>query len=575
MHVLDILIRTYGDDEALEECRTSLEPILQNISNELVTYCPSEDEESDVLQKCQGNWILLLEEWEYLDDVGDMVGFLQKDHEESIAVVTCSRFDHKKSKEASVFYKPILFRRKEGLCLEEASLLATDCRRKDVFRLQGSLKGVLYGYQDGQEYRRALFQTIPELREEIKKEPKKIAGYGKLLEAYFSVNEWEPIIQFATEFLEHTLPTVEDAPWNDTFMGSFWAALVAANVRIFQDKEAIAVYEKMNLNEQIHPEARAYALKKVIWAFYHSKQFDKAAEAVASFFELYQKGDHVFGDVPVVREAFYAPDVQGVRAIGWLSALQNGQLEQAGAYMADMVAYDGERLGNGEDYVKDYLDALRDKASHPMYADMLCHVMQLHEGTYRSYVYAYLKDEEHPSEALVNAVAAQQEANEWVAYYKIIQANQKGERDCLPQLYEEFFSVVNDIFSFPKELWSIASQAGISLEPLFLEIPFRKYYGHGHVFRDFVDEETWEQETEEIFAMQTCPDIRYRLLELNRALQRVEWVTREEEASAKQSYIDAAEAFFAPYIPAEAMRINGPELPKEIKLMCKYREELK
>ena len=170
-----------------------------------------------------------------------------------------------------------------------------------------------------------------------------------------------------------------------------------------------------------------------------------------------------------------------------------------------------------------------------------------------------------PTEEVARLIAGYDEEIESVLYYKIIDADNRGDASVLEDLFLRLFEKMTDIFRYPEFFWDIGMRAGVPIEDLFLNVPFWKYEQYGSVFHTFYDRADYGKKVAVVRLWKTRENPRYDLLDIREKELEIQWSMVSVKKEKERCFSEEALVFYKRFFREELLLEDDEDLPEMLR----------
>ena len=391
-----------------------------------------------------------------------------------------------------------------------------------------------YAYQNEEEREKHAQRNIGPLLEMRKEHPGNPRWICQLAQEYFSVRQYEEVINACKKGLNEWNTLKEYIEYAPSHIGAVYAYILISmeTLKHYEEEEKWlkkAFKEPLMKMEIMEPTVAFYCLVGAR-LYSNTKDYGQCRQYFKRYMDYYhkRKNDRTMlenGAAAVVAEVFQERSLYGVilMSIGSVIRMEDHDLVEEAFYSMD---WSDRRLLHQNKWEKSILEACCSVAYHPLWVKLLQTLVSREDGMKEMYVVfleteiMYKQEGETEKLSRLHRLAAELEFQHiYILSTKILWAEEdpqvvsREERrrrleELFDQLGRDYFS---ELFEVRTEVWNVAERAGISLEPMLLQADFRcwkQMLEEWSVNVELSDLQKWDRM---IALWKRQPDIRYDL----------------------------------------------------------------
>ncbi|SFT48968.1 hypothetical protein SAMN02910301_1332 [Lachnospiraceae bacterium XBD2001] len=394
--------------------------------------------------------------------------------------------------------------------------------------------------------------------------------YIRLVKAYMRIGEWGKITELVRQVQDDSR-IIKDGD-GAIFRGDLYCGMMYAKRMMYRYQDMVDAYMEYRKDESLPLCAKAYICGFAAEAFYRLAQIKEAQETIELFFTYKGCADKEnMGNACIASDAFSKQNTHRNLILRWLIHSRSADYSRAREAFENLHK-EGFSLRD-EDYVKEFVDIVNESQYDDVLGQMLCALVETNNGLLRSSIYDYLRRQQKPSPALLQAVEGIRGENEWVYVYKILDAAQKKSEENLLEFFQGLFQCVSDIFMIPDDIWKVGEEHHLPMDELFCAVPTYRLLRYGSIFHKDYAERDWEDKTAMIYRWKNREHPNYMLIDLNGMEQKVHRNPDMDEAS-KRKFVDTAISFYEKYFCPGWCTPENPELPDVVRRAFAVKLEL-
>ena len=556
--VLSISLLVSGRKET-RQCLDSLKPFMEQLPCELIlvdTGCDKDtraiiEEYTDKivsfiwcadfskarnagLKQATGEWFLYLDDDEWFEDVSEIIDFFKSGEYKKYRSACYIQRNYTNYQETNYMdanvSRMIKLEKNTQFVSSIHEYLSPGKPPTKLFHTY--VKHFGYIFKSNKEKYEHSKRNVDLLVDMMKKEPMEFRWDTQMLQEYMGIQEYGKVIETA----QKAISKYHKAKQRDTGMaralGTFYGYLADAYYHKYdyaKEKECLeAGFQEKDLTKL----AQAYLYKCAVMMQYQQENYEKCVYAFEKYVQIYKKigkdeteiyeqGGMLIGDTfqksiyedmllhgimasvkigrdDILEEYFYQ--------LGWKDTCMLLHPDFMGIVIQHMVETMSERVNNIGGVIpilqkieKDYqFWKHNDKES------------DLEENS----VVISIPEEKAKEqfERMIRIFSEVDHTHWYITYLKILYARQQGEEKEIPSLYDKLFRHVFDIFNLDIEIWKIAQEYQLEMEPFFLRIDFDTWRSGICQWITYGNEKDFQYKEEQVKRWKKTEDIRYDFL---------------------------------------------------------------
>lgn len=459
-----------------------------------------------------------------------------------------------------------------------------------------------YAYRNDEERKRHADRNIVpllELRREYPGDPRWVA---QLAQEYFSIKEYEKVLQDCEKGLEEWEALEDQGPYSPVFIGAIYGFILIALDSLDRHEEEKVWLERafadpMSKLEYMLP-TRAFYCMAGARLYCQTKEYESCTE----YFRMYINCARELKDQKEILELGTALAVEGVfqeQILYGTILLCLGAVVRTGAYALAEEAFSlldwrDERLLKQQRMEFDLLDACCGREYHPCMGRLLQTLTERDGGMEEMHI-VFLKTEidyqrQNETEKLLrlHRIVSELETEHHYILYTRLLWNMENPGLSLGEKKKNAAALFEELFRrYPEKLletrgdvWETAGQLGISLEQFLLGVRFSVWKRETEAWARETDEAGLRKWEKRIAVWKKNPDIRYDfffLLCAREELKRYRETDALREERRKQlekllvRYSDCAMLYYGQIYQEQVFTEKAEVLPEEAELAYRLR----
>lgn len=551
------------------------------------------------LKEACGEWFLYLDDDEWFDNPREIVTFFQSGecNNYNCASYVVRNYKDAEGKSYEETYPLRLARREPGLEFVgriHEYLYPTRLPKKvfsDFVHHYG------YVYKSTEERDKHAARNIEPLLEMCKEHPGDPRWTGQLAQEYFGLQKYEEVIEICQRGLEEWRVRKDQIAYMPAHVGLHYSYIITCMEILGKFKEEEdwlirALEDSLSELEVMEPTVAYYCLQGIM-LYHRYRKYELCRDFLRRYVNyakrlMNNRAALENGTAAIVGGVFTKPSLYAAVLTGLSSAvfMEDYTLAEEAFYMLDWT---DKGLMGQEEWEEEILDAFCSVEHHPLWVRMLQTLISRKGGMdeIQSVLikteFAYKQQANHDKLCRLQTLVAELDYdNYYILSMKILQAKENSEvvSDLFQQLFERY---PQKLFEVNSEIWKVGKQAGVAMEPLFLQVDYRYWRRGLEMWSREAASEDFELWNERIAGWKTHSDIRYDFFTINylEGSLRNYWAVCEEQNKCAElaefeqilwQYADTVLAFNVPWLKKSLFEEMPEVLPDEVRLSLQLKE---
>lgn len=530
-------------------CDKNTRAIIEEYTDKIVsfTWCADFSKARNAgLKQATGEWFLYLDDDEWFEDVSEIIDFFKSGEYKKYRSACYIQRNYTNYQETNYMdanvSRMIKLEKNTQFVSSIHEYLSPGKPPTKLFHTY--VKHFGYIFKSNKEKYEHSKRNVDLLVDMMKKEPMEFRWDTQMLQEYMGIQEYGKVIETA----QKAISKYHKAKQRDTGMaralGTFYGYLADAYYHKYdyaKEKECLeAGFQEKDLTKL----AQAYLYKCAVMMQYQQENYEKCVYAFEKYMQIYKKigkdeteiyeqGGMLIGDTfqKSIYEDMLLHGIMASVKIGRDDILEEYfyQLGWKDTYMLlhpDFMGIVIRHMAETE-FRSSYIKMAKTMSERVNNIGGVIPILQKIEKDYQ-----FWKHNDKESDLEENSVVIsipEEKAKEqfermirifsevdhthwYITYLKILYARQQGEEKEIPSLYDKLFRHVFDIFNLDIEIWKIAQEYQLEMEPFFLRIDFDTWRSGICQWITYGNEKDFQYKEEQVKRWKKTEDIRYDFL---------------------------------------------------------------
>lgn len=539
--VLSISLLASNRKDTIRRCLDSLKPIMEQIPSELIIVDTSKNEEihrilleytdqvtefewcNDFakarnvgLKLAKGEWFLFLDDDEWFVEIEELVRFFRSGEYHKYG---CANYIVRN------FYDPSYVNYSDSWVSRMVRIEKDTCFKSKIheylYPANGKCKAISsianhsgYIYATKEDRRKHFERNAKLLLDMIEEEPEVLRWRVQLAQEYRSIKDWEALYKFCIECLDRTKNL--DNKYDNFDIGTFYAGAMESLLFLKRYEESKEIGRRALEDHRNSELCHAYVHLCYGVVYFRQEDWNQAENSIRKYFKLCKQlsRDEVSltdqKTALLVGEAMDGVPTKRAYSILICCGIKRNDTANLRKYFK-YLEWDKKVIYAFDGILDALIEAMAKLPQEPVFVEAAQHVWnnrELQKGMFRKLQALEEKDADGFRRAL--HVVAQLSGEQWYLWYaKILVSDWDSSTDHLEEYLEGFFRNTSNVFLTPETIIRIAQKYGISLESLYLSVPFEQWAEH---LQDYISKVSLKdiRITETMLTeMKTQDDVRY------------------------------------------------------------------
>ncbi len=632
--VLSISLLVSGRKET-RKCLDSLKPFMEQLACELIlvdtgcdkdtraiieeytdqiipfTWCADFSKARNVgLEHAVGEWFLYLDDDEWFGDVSEIIDFFKsgeyKDYCSACYIQrNYSNYEGTSYMDANVS-RMIKLEKETRFVSSIHEYLAPYKAPVKLFDTYVNHYGYIFASNKARfEHSKRNVELLIDM---MKKEPMQFRWDTQMLQEYMGIGEYDKVIEVAQKAISkyHKIKQKDSNKCRE--LGTFYGYLAEAYDRKYdyvREKECLeSAFQEKDLTKL----AQAYLYKCAVMMHYQQENYEKCTRAFEKYMQIYKKigtdKDAIYQQGGMlVGDAFQKRIYEDMLLHGMMASVKIGREDLLEEYFHQLGWKDVMMLLH-PDFMPIVITHMAETEFRVSYIQMaktmservnniggVIPVLQKIERDYRNCNDSEQNKIESENDSIslskektkkqferIVRIFSEVNHNHWyITYLKILYARHQGKEEEILPLYDKLFLHVFDIFNLDIEIWKIAEEHELEMEPFFLRIDFDIWRNGICQWIQYGSEEDFDYKEKQVRKWKKTENIRYDFLFMKVKEGYLRHFKKETEdfLSLEEKIFDFAHKeieFYKNYYKEEVFKECQEMLPQECRIAVRLLE---
>lgn len=553
--VLSISLLVSGRKET-RKCLDSLKPFMEQLSCELIlvdtgcdkdtraiieeytdqiisfTWCADFSKARNAgLEHAKGEWFLYLDDDEWFDDVSEIIDFFKSGEYKNYCSACYIQRNYSNYEGTSYMDANVsrMIKLEKGTCFVSSihEYLAPYKAPVKLFDTYVNHFGYIFASNKARfEHSKRNVELLIDM---MKKEPMQFRWDTQMLQEYMGIGEYDKVIEVAQKAISKYHKAKQKNSNMSRELGTFYGYLADAYDRKYDYVKEKECLETAFQEKDLTKVAQAYLYKCATMMNYQQENYEKCTNAFEKYMEIYKKigtdkdiiyqqGGMLIGDT------FQKRTYEDMLLHGIMASVRIGREDILEEYFHQLGWKDIMMLLH-PDFMGIVITHMAETAFRTSYIEMartmservnningVIPILQRIERNYRNCSENEQNKTKKQFERIVRIFSEVNHNHWYITYLKILSARQQGREEEILSFYDKLFRHVFDIFNLDIEIWKIAEEHELEMEPFFLRIDFDTWRSGICQWIQYGNEQDFLYKEEQVRKWKRTEDIRYDFL---------------------------------------------------------------
>lgn len=544
--VLSISLLVSDRPDTIQRCLDSLNTIRENITSELIIVNTSHSENvraiiekytdkivdfewCDDFAKARnaglslaiGEWFLTLDDDEWFVEVQPLLDFFQSGEYRRYG---CANYLVRN------FYD-IKYRHYSDAWVSRMIRLSKDTHYESkiheyLYPVHGECRNIeALAYHSGYIYidEEARFEHFKRnsrlLQKMIEEEPERMRWRVQLLQEYRSVYEYEQMYDVGMECLELFRNVNNETDNRD--IGTFYAAAAEGKLFLHEEDEAYRIGSLALKDSRTSELCHAYIMLLYGVIFYRKTNWKEAENSIHIYFQIYEYFEtytqrlEIQKGALLVAEAYDEMELKKAYAILIICGLKRNDMSLLKEYF-DRLEWNQNSVYLMDGFMKELVESMAHLPEDDFFVKVVSTAWN-HPDLRNSLLEELAPYELNDPQGFLalQHYLAQLDADHWYLWYaKILDADKQIDVSTLKVYLHKLLSAIANIYCLPGCVIDIATERGIAMEDIYLQVEVERWEEDWKNFVSEADPSSVQHAVRKIQSLQTKEDIRYALFDI-------------------------------------------------------------
>lgn len=544
--VLSISLLVSDRPDTIQRCLDSLNTIRENITSELIIVNTSHSENvraiiekytdkivdfewCDDFAKARnaglslaiGEWFLTLDDDEWFVEVQPLLDFFQSGEYRRYG---CANYLVRN------FYD-IKYRHYSDAWVSRMIRLSKDTHYESkiheyLYPVHGECRNIeALAYHSGYIYidEEARFEHFKRnsrlLQKMIEEEPERMRWRVQLLQEYRSVYEYEQMYDVGMECLELFRNVNNETDNRD--IGTFYAAAAEGKLFLHEEDEAYRIGSLALKDSRTSELCHAYIMLLYGVIFYRKTNWKEAENSIHIYFQIYEYFEtytqrlEIQKGALLVAEAYDEMALKKAYAILIICGLKRNDMSLLKEYF-DRLEWNQNSVYLMDGFMKELVESMAHLPEDDFFVKVVSTAWN-HPDLRNSLLEELAPYELNDPQGflVLQHYLAQLDADHWYLWYaKILDADKQIDVSTLKVYLHKLLSAIANIYCLPGCVIDIATERGIAMEDIYLQVEVERWEEDWKNFVSEADPSSVQHAVRKIQSLQTKEDIRYALFDI-------------------------------------------------------------
>lgn len=544
--VLSISLLVSDRPDTLQRCLDSLNRIRENITSELIIVNTSHNDairaiiekytdkivdfewcddfakaRNAGLSLATGEWFLTLDDDEWFVEVQPLLDFFQSGEYKKYG---CANYLVRN------FYD-IKYRHYSDAWVSRMIRLSKDTHYESkiheyLYPVHGECRNIeALAYHSGYIYidEEARFEHFKRnsrlLQKMIEEEPERMRWRVQLLQEYRSVYEYEQMYDVGMECLELFRNVNNETDNRD--IGTFYAAAAEGKLFLHEEDEAYRIGSLALKDSRTSELCHAYIMLLYGVIFYRKTNWKEAENSIHIYFQIYEYFEtytqrlEIQKGALLVAEAYDEMALKKAYAILIICGLKRNDMSLLKEYF-DRLEWNQNSVYLMDGFMKELVESMAHLPEDDFFVKVVSTAWN-HPDLRNSLLEELAPYELNDPQGflVLQHYLAQLDADHWYLWYaKILDADKQIDVSTLKVYLHKLLSAIANIYCLPGCVIDIATERGIAMEDIYLQVEVERWEEDWKNFVSEADPSSVQHAVRKIQSLQTKEDIRYALFDI-------------------------------------------------------------
>ena len=357
------------------------------------------------------------------------------------------------------------------------------------------------------------------LQKMIEEEPERMRWRVQLLQEYRSVYEYEQMYDVGMECLELFRNVNNETDNRD--IGTFYAAAAEGKLFLHEEDEAYRIGSLALKDSRTSELCHAYIMLLYGVIFYRKTNWKEAENSIHIYFQIYEYFEtytqrlEIQKGALLVAEAYDEMALKKAYAILIICGLKRNDMSLLKEYF-DRLEWNQNSVYLMDGFMKELVESMAHLPEDDFFVKVVSTAWN-HPDLRNSLLEELAPYELNDPQGflVLQHYLAQLDADHWYLWYaKILDADKQIDVSTLKVYLHKLLSAIANIYCLPGCVIDIATERGIAMEDIYLQVEVERWEEDWKNFVSEADPSSVQHAVRKIQSLQTKEDIRYALFDI-------------------------------------------------------------